>query len=251
MAAFASLLAASAAVRVASLNLCSDEYLLLLARPGEVASVTRLSKDAEESVLAPLAARHPANRGRIEDVVAVHPSVVLTMGGGGGRSSGAIARAMGMRVVDLIQPTTLDDVANNLRQVAGLLGDAGRAVPWVARLARLRVRPPATRDTIWIGGGGLTLSPGSLSAQWLALAGLRQRSLPGGRASIETLTTRPPAVLVTSSYRAGQMSQGQRWLAHPLLARLPSHRIATDGRRWTCAGPLLIDEVERLRRTAR
>jgi len=250
MAAFASLLAASAAVRVASLNLCSDEYLLLLARPGEVASVTRLAKDPSESVLAPLAARIPTNRGRIEDVVAVHPSVVLTMGGGGGRSSGAIAGAMGMRVVDLTQPATLDDVANNLRQVAGLLGDPGRASPWVARLSTLRATAPGARDTIWLGGGGLSLSPGSLSAQWLALAGFRQRALRGGRATLEALATHPPAVLVISNYRAGQMSQGQRWLSHPLLAQLPSRRITTDGRRWTCAGPLLIDEIERLRRVA-
>ena len=251
MAAFASLLAASAAVRVASLNMCSDEYLLLLARPGEVASVTRLAKDPHESVLAPLASRVPANRGRIEDVVAVNPTVVLTMGGGGGRSSRAIARAMGMRVVDLTQPSTLDDVAKNLRQVAALLGDSGRASPWIERVARLRAAPSAARDTIWLGGGGLSLMPGSLSAQWLALAGLKQRRLAGGRATLEALAIRPPAVLVTSSYRAGQMSQGQRWLAHPLLARLASRRIATDGRRWTCAGPLLIDEIERLRRVAR
>ena len=44
-------LAASAAARVASLNLCTDEYLLLLARPGEVVSVSYLSQDPLESPL--------------------------------------------------------------------------------------------------------------------------------------------------------------------------------------------------------
>ncbi len=48
---FASLLAASAAVRVASLNMCTDEYLLLLARPQEIASVSRLSRDPADSSL--------------------------------------------------------------------------------------------------------------------------------------------------------------------------------------------------------
>ena len=72
MAAFASLLVASAAaLRVASLNLCSDEYALLLARPGEVVSVTRLSHDPQESVLEPRARGLASNRGRIEDVLAV------------------------------------------------------------------------------------------------------------------------------------------------------------------------------------
>ena len=46
----ASLLAASSALRVASLDLCADEYLLLLARPAEVASVSRLAHDPADSV---------------------------------------------------------------------------------------------------------------------------------------------------------------------------------------------------------
>ena len=45
----ASLLAASAGLRVASLDLCADEYLLLLARSGEIASVSRLSHDPADS----------------------------------------------------------------------------------------------------------------------------------------------------------------------------------------------------------
>ena len=100
---------------------------------------------------------------------------------------------------------------------------------------------------IWMGGGGLTLSPGGLGAQWLSLAGMRQRALAGGRATLETLVRTPPKLLVQSDYRSGQLSQGQRWLGHPLLRALRSRRVATDGRRWTCAGPLMIEEIERLR----
>ena len=252
MAAFASLLVASAAtLRVASLNLCSDDYALLLARPGEVVSVSKLAKDPLESPLAPLARGIAANRGRIEDVIATRPTLVLTMGGGG-RSSAAIARTMGMRVVDLASPMTLDEVAGNLTRVATAFGDPQRAKPWLTRLAALRRSAPVRQeDAIWLGGGGLTLSPGSLGAQWLSLAGMRQRALPGGRATLETLVRTPPNILVQSNYRSGQLSQGQRWLDHPLLRALPSRRIATDGRQWTCAGPLMIEEIERLRRVAR
>ena len=247
MAGSALLLATS--VRIASLNLCSDEYLLLLARPGEVASVSRLAQDPAESALAPLARRVPGNRGRIEDVVALRPDVVLTMGGGGGRSSGAIARALGMRVVDLPQPTSLDGVTANLRAVAGALGDPHRADPLTAKLARLRATSPRIGvDSIYLGHGGMSQSPGSLGAQWMRTAGLQQRALSGGKASLETLVTKPSKLLLTSNYRANQMSQGQRWLTHPLLSRTPSRRDTTDGRLWTCAGPLMIAEVERLRR---
>ena len=82
----------------------------------------------------------------------------------------------------------------------------------------------------------------------MALAGLRQRPLRGDRVSLETLIVTPPAVLLRSDYRSGQYSGEQRWLAHPAARRVRGARnVATDGRRWTCMGPLLIGEVERLR----
>ena len=97
---FASLLAASAAVRVASLNMCADEYLLLLARPAEIASVSRLSRDPADSSLWQLGQRYPGNRGDLESALKTRPNVVLTMGGGG-RSTTVIAGRMGLRTIDM------------------------------------------------------------------------------------------------------------------------------------------------------
>src|SRR5687767_2290805 len=71
-----------AAASVASLNLCTDEYLLLLAKPQEIASVSFLSQDPQESSLWRVARRHHSNRGSLEQVIGVRPKVVLTMGGG-------------------------------------------------------------------------------------------------------------------------------------------------------------------------
>ena len=84
----------------------------------------------------------------------------------------------------------------------------------------------------------------------MALAGLRQRPLRGDRVSLETLLARPPAVLLRSDYRAGPIF-GRAALARPSAGAATRHgraTIATDGRAWTCMGPLLIDEIVRLRR---
>ena len=243
---FASLLAAST-LHAASLNLCTDEYLLLLARPGQIASVSRLAQDSAESPLWRRARIFPANRGAIEQVLEQRPILLLTMGGGG-RSTGAIAARLGMKVVDLPFPASIDDVAANMRVVAAALGDAHRADAWLIRLNALRATPKPMKDAIWVSGGGASLAPGSPGGEWMALAGLRQRRLAGERADLETLLVRSPAVLVRSDYRRGQMSQGVRWFDHPIVRRLASRMVATDGRVWTCAGPLMLDEVERLRR---
>jgi len=236
---------------VASLNLCTDEYLLLLARPKEIASVSFLSQDPLESPLWRPARRFHANRGSIEDVLAQRPGIVLTMGGGG-RATRLLARRMHIRPVEIAAANSLHDVALNLRNVAAALGEPARATPWLERLARLQHTSPATtKDAIWLSGGGSTLAAGSIGTQWLRLAGLEQRTLTGGRASLETLLVRPPAVLVQSRYRSAQVSSGVRWLDHPIVRRARSQQLTTDGRRWTCMGPLMIVEIERLRAAAR
>ena len=242
----ASLLAASTALRVASLDLCADEYLLLLARPGDIASVSRVAQDPSDSALWRQARRYPANQRGLESVIRTRPNVLLTMGGGG-RATSLIAQRLRIRTITLSFPASIEDVEANMVRVSTALGDAGRANGWRRRLARLKARPLPQRDTIFLSGGGASLTAGSLGAQWLTLAGFRQRALPNGRATLETLATRPPSVVLRSTYRRAQPSLGQRWLDHPLARRSGARTIDTDGRAWTCAGPMMIAEIERLR----
>jgi iron complex transport system substrate-binding protein len=240
-----------AAASIASLNLCTDEYLLLLARPREIASVSFLSQDPLESPLWKKARRHPSNRGSLEEVLGQRPKAVLTMGGGG-RASSLIAKRLGIQAIDLRPVSALDDVSFNFRAVAAALGEPQRAKPWLARLDRLRAtRPVATRDGIWLGGGGQTIGVPSVGADWMRLAGLAQRPLTGDRASLETMLVQPPAVLVQSRYRSGQVSRGITWLNHPIVRKAKARRVEADGRAWTCMGPLVIGEVERLRAALR
>lgn len=240
-------LATSAAIRVASLNLCTDEYLLLLGHIEEIVSVSHLSRDPRESILWREARRHPANDGSLESVMARRPTLVLTMGGGG-RAPSLIALRLGIRVLDLPYPQSLSDLERQAVQVASALGDPRRAAPFRRKLAGLRrLRPSAQRDAAFVGGGGLSLSPISLGAQWMDLAGARQRFLNGNRLSLETLATNAPKLLIRSNYRGSQASLGQAWLRHPLVGRLARRTIETDGRPWTCAGLPMIAEIERLR----
>lgn len=233
--------------RVASLNLCTDELLLLLAEPEQIVSLTHLAARQAESPLAEQARPYPANDGSLTAVVAQQPDLVLAMGGGGDRLR--IAGRLGVRLVDLPFPQSIDDVIASIRTVAAALGQDERGAALVARIDAMRNSPPGEPvDAIWIGGGGRTVAANGLEAQWMALAGYRQRAVNGNQLQLEEMLANPPAVLLRSDYRGGQYSRSQAWLDHPLArARKGSRDIATDGRLWTCMGPLLTGEIERLR----
>lgn len=243
--------ASAAALKAASLNLCTDEYLLLLARPEQIASVSYLSRDPRESVVWREARRHATNRGSLETALQQRPTLVLTMGGGG-RSTAMIARRLGTKVLNLPYPASISEVQRQAVQVAAALGDRRRALPLIQEIAALQhSRPSLLKDAAFLDGGGLSLDPSSLGAQWMQLAGLRQRSLIGGRLSLETLATDPPKLLLRSTYRSDQWSRGTAWLNHPIVRRLEPRTIRVDGRSWTCAGLPMIREVRRLREQLR
>ncbi len=257
MRAFASLLAASLALaapaaaeprRVASLNLCTDELVLMLAAPEQIVSVTHLAQQQAETPLWRQARRYRRNDGSLLSVASMRPDLVVTMGGGA-RDRLRIAERLGIENVNLPFAQSLTDVGESIRRLSLALGRPAQGAALLRRLATLIWSAPRSRyDTIWLGSGGRTVSAQGLEARWMALGGMRQRTLRGDRVSLETLMARPPALLLRSDYRAGQYSGGQRWLSHPAARRpLRARVIATDGRLWTCMGPLLIGEIGRLR----
>lgn len=239
-------LAAEAAVRAASLNLCTDEYLLLLARPEQIASVSHLSRDPLESTLWRAARRHAGNSGTLEAVAGKRPTLLLTMGGSGGDRL-RIAGRLGMRVLDLPFPSSPEEVVTQARQVARALGRPRAADPYAAALARLRASQPLLKGGALLGQAGNSIAPDGLSAAWLGLAGYFQPALPGNRLTLEQLATQPPKWLIRSDYRSTQQSRGQAWLSHPLVRRLEPRTLRTDGRPWTCGGLPMLAEVARLR----
>lgn len=258
MRAFASLLATSLALasapaeagprRVASLNLCTDELVLMLAAPDQIVSVTHLAQSAAETPLWRQARRYRRNDGSLMSVAPMRPDLVVTMGGGV-RDRLGIAARLGVATLDLPFAQSIADVEASIARVAAALGRRPAGAALLRRIAALKASARSgVVDAIWIGGGGRTVSAQGLEAQWMALAGLRQRAVRGDRVSLETLLVRPPAVLLRSDYRQGQYSNGQRWLTHPAARRpLGARVIATDGRLWTCMGPLMVDEIARLR----
>lgn len=235
--------------RVVSLNLCTDEYLLALAAPEQIVSISHLGHNRHENRWYEKGHRFGTNAGTLESVAAQRPDLIVTMAGLSRDRSG-LAGSLEARLLALPFPVRVEDVATNIITLARALGRPRAADVWLTRLQQLRTTAPVRlRDATHVTSEGLTIAPDGLGANWLKLAGLRQRAANGNRITSELLLTMSPRLLVHSRYRPGQMARSQQWPGLRIVRGRPGWQvIETDGRPWLCGGPPMIEEILRLRR---
>jgi iron complex transport system substrate-binding protein len=236
--------------RVASLHLCADQLLLALADREQIASVTFMAAEPVASVMADAARGLPVNHGKAEEIVSLHPDLVLA-GPFSARSTVALLRGLGARVVDLPYTTNFDDVRAQIGDVAALLGHPERGARLIAQMdARLAAVAPlrgARPTAVAYQPGGFTARAGSLEDAAIAAAGfdnLATRLDSGsGRVALETLVAAAPDLLILGGEADHLPSQQVRLLAHPALRGLRSARVYVPARVWTCGGWFTADAV--------
>lgn len=239
----------AASQRVASLDLCADELVLRLAGPGQLVSVSRLGADPAETTLSGHARGLDRNHGKLSDVAALAPDLVVTSGGIGGGLAATLAARLHIRVLTLPPAPDIAGVRANIRAVAVALGREAAGEAEVARFdGALGAMPARARSAMLIYSGGTTPPATGLAAAFLRYAGLRQLTA-NGTVRLEALLADPPQIIVHGQYHTKQTSLGTLWLAHPAWQRLPAttRQFSTDGRPWTCLGPELAPEIARLR----
>jgi iron complex transport system substrate-binding protein len=246
---------------VASINLCADQLVLTVAAPEQVLTVSWLSADTQESLLAAQAARYPLNYGSAEELLRFHPDVVIA-----GAYTNAFTRALlarlGYKVVELEPEESIPDIARNLRLVAAALGREERGEALVAELgAREReiaaARPARAPAAVVVRPGGFTVGEHSLADELMKLAGLRNVAAEQGldrwgSLSMETLLTSRPELIVLTGYRAAQPSLANAVLAHPALrvVRESERSVTVPAPYWDCGLPQSLDAAALLQRAA-
>ncbi|MFT8791429.1 MAG: ABC transporter substrate-binding protein [Komagataeibacter saccharivorans] len=243
--------------RVASLNLCTDQLLLMLAEPGQIVGITPLARDCWNAVLCEQARHVPVLRPTAENVVASHPDVVL-----GGVYTAAVAmqagREGGAQVIALPPARSLTDIPGQIMTVANAIGvpERGRqlATAFATRLASLSVARSSTDPTAAVyAANGFVTHAGSLPDDVLAHAGFRNYATLMGhqassRFSMELLIAQPPDLLILDRSGKGT-SLAQSMLDHPALkqAFAGAHHLDLPARLWLCGLPQTLDSVVMLR----
>src|SRR5215470_2788815 len=162
--------------RIVSMNLCTDEMVLRLADRRNIASITWKAQEPDQSNVVQLAQGIPINHGLAEEVIPLKPDLVLA-GIYTTRPTVALLKRVGIRSVDTDVTRSFDDVRQQYREVAALLGEQERGEKIIAEmdsnLARLaRERPSVPPTAIVLHANNYTFGPGSLIDDVLTHAGL-------------------------------------------------------------------------------
>ncbi len=113
--------AADIAQRVVSINVCTDQLAMLLAREGQLQSVSYLSRDPQLSVMADKAERLPINHAQAEEVFLQKPDLVLA-GTFSSRATVGLLRRLGIRVEEFAPARSFEDIQEHLRRIGELSG---------------------------------------------------------------------------------------------------------------------------------
>lgn len=243
--------------RIASINVCTDQLLMILADPEQILGLSPYSRDPARSWDAAKARQFPQLSGAAEDVLILEPDVVVA-----GRFTRLATRQLlkdkGVRVVEFDSARSLDDVKQSIRLMGDVTRHPDRALAAISQLdaaithahqvaARKPYRVLAVSRRGWVSGRD------SLTSSLLANAGLSNAAgdlgiKSGGFASLETIVSLKPDFILVSEDSGFAEDEGSAFLLHPALERFypASKRIVIPERLTVCGGPMLAEALERL-----
>jgi len=252
--------------RVASINLCTDQLAMALADPQQILGLGPFARDASQSFDAGKAKQFRQLSGEAEDVLALHPDIVLA-GDYTKRETRELLKDKGLRVEEFSFARSADEVKSQIRRMGDLLKQPQRAADDIAKIdtaiadarkaaAAKPYRVLAVSRRGWVTGGD------SLANSLLAEAGVKNAASElglgfGGFASLETIVALQPDLLLVSSNENFAQDEGEAFLLHPALEKFypPQKRITLPDRLTVCGGPMLADALKKLtaelRRVAR
>ena len=237
--------------RIVSLNPCLDAILLDVADPGQIAALSRYSRDPREFAMAVQASRFPHTGGSAEEVAALKPDLVLVSGMGAMQLTQVLPR-LHIASASFTVPKTITESLGQVRRVAALAGHPERGAALAARiqaaLAKAAPQPgEPPLEALVYETDGLVSGPRTLMNELMTRVGFRNMASRYGLTRtadlpLERLLADPPQVLLAGSLAQGEPSWGDRVLSNPALRRLGGrmHVESFPQPLLFCAGPVLI-----------
>jgi len=242
---------------IVSLNPCADAILAEVADPSQILAISHYSANPRSSSMpAEVAARFATTRGTVEEVVMLHPDIVVDGSFMAPATSGAYAR-LGLRTEKVGTVNSIADARAQVRDLAAISGHPERGEALVARIdaALAATAPggnvPPIRAVMWE-SGGMVPGDNTLIADLLRHTGFVNATAAKGYSQadllpLERLLADPPQVILTAAAGEGQGADVDRMLSHPALAALHGvNRTTFAPNLLYCGGPTIIRAAQAL-----
>lgn len=242
--------------RVVSTNQCADMLALRLAAPEQLLSVSSKSRDPQLSAMAAQAQQVPINHASSEEIIALHPDLVLASRRWQSHNQAALLREYGIEVLVVPYPTTWPEIFASTRLVAAKLGrvEEGEALlaDVQARLDRLKQQPRPLSALYLRPNGGSAGRDTYVDTVFQAVGVVNHQAALGrsgwGRFNIEDLVRQPPDVFVTADMPIDKGYAKSAFSRHPFIQQLTASRplLRVEGNRWGCSDWQLVYSAEQL-----
>jgi iron complex transport system substrate-binding protein len=242
--------AAEAPRRVVSFNLCTDQLVVALADPEQIAGLSPYAADPALSVVADKARAFRRLDWQAEAAIPLDPDLVL-IGSWDRPATQRMFGRLGLRVETFALVSDLAEARREIARMADLLGHPERGARMIAALDDARARlaavaPKPAMTALVIERGGFTAGPDTLVATLLRAADFNPPAgAPSGYGGFmpleKLLMVKPDVVFLKDTPRVAR-DQGALYLTHPALRALypPDRRIELPTRYTMCGGPALI-----------
>lgn len=240
--------------RIVSLNLCTDQMLMLLVEPSRIASVSFLAQQPDSSVMSAEAAALKVNYGRAEEVFVAHPDLVLA-GTFTSQATVSILERLGKRVEQFEPANSLQDMRTQLLRLGDLVGERDKAEALIAEFDRELQnieRPASPPLAAFYFANSYTAGRGTLAGSILEAAGLRNLAAEIGlydtaALPLEVLVTAKPE-LVVKGRTYDQPALAQEVFVHPALAYLDarSEDTVVADKYMACGTPHILKAIAAL-----
>jgi iron complex transport system substrate-binding protein len=251
--------AADAPQRIVSMNLCSDQLLLLLAERTRIASLSYLAADPGFSPVAAQTNGLHLNHGQAEELLPLAPDLVLSGAFSATLATNLLER-LGIEVLRLGVANSASDIYTQVGSVAARIGATPRAQHIVntmqqdiaAYIAQLRAALQG-KSAVFFSSNGFTYGSHTLQDDFIISLGMHNAAAQvqgPAQLSLEALLLAEPDFLFINPPARLDKQLAHPLLQHAALAALQGRMqvIELPDRYFECASPLYVQAYAALAR---
>ncbi len=249
----------SAPQRIVSINLCTDQFLIAVARPEQILALSPFARDREMSHFSEVAQRFPLIRDDAESVIKMNPDLVLASVFSKA-STLKIIRKQGIKVVTLKYPGSLKEISEQLAFVGAVTGNRDKGLAAQKHFTDVMVQTKGLlkqldKTALYYQRGGYISGKFSLVGMLLQHTGLKNHAeqygvSSYGSLSLEQLLFDPPDILLMAKQYKESGDQGHQLLRHPAFKQIIQKKnvLRFPVSETVCPGPSTLNALKRLQK---